>query len=69
MDTLIKNYLKSIDNLTGEEYLLRAMSYVKTWIPQEKRDSINIVSILSQCTNREEVSVKNCEKLCKIREM
>ena len=69
MNTLIKNYLESIDNLTGEEYLLRAMSYIKTWIPQEKRDSVHIVSILSQCTNREEVSVKNCERLCRIREM
>lgn len=69
LDTLIKNYLESIDNLTGDEYLLRAMSYAKTWIPPEKRDSIKIVSILSQYTNREEISIKNCEQLCKEIEM
>jgi hypothetical protein len=65
LNLLIRNYLESIEQLSGDEYLLRAMTYTKTLIPPEKRNEMKVLTLLSEYTNREEIQMAKCKAMTK----
>jgi hypothetical protein len=65
LNLLIRDYLESIEQLSGDEYLLRAMTYTKTLIPPEKRNEMKVLTLLSEYTNREEIRIAKCRAMTK----
>lgn len=45
---LLKEFLKNIENLKGDEYVNRAVCYASIFIPEEDRDTKEILDYIYQ---------------------
>lgn len=53
----VRKFLESIKNLKGEDYKLRAMCYMKIFLPEEERTDGNVLGILYNITGRNEFAI------------
>ena len=54
-------FLDSIVELKGNEYVKRAIAYISTFIPEEKRNEMELLDFLYQLTDRDDVKKYRCE--------
>lgn len=51
----------SIVELKGNEYVKRAIAYISTFIPEGKRNEMELLDFLYQLTDRDDVKEYRCE--------
>ena len=61
MCDVVRRFLDSIVELKGNEYVKRAIAYISTFIPEEKRNEMELLGFLYQLTDRDDVKEYRCE--------
>ena len=61
MCDVVRRFLDSIAELKGNEYVKRAIAYISTFIPEEKRNEMELLDFLYQLTDRDDVKKYRCE--------
>ena len=61
MCDVVRRFLDSIVELKGNEYVKRAITYISTFIPEEKRNEMELLDFLYQLTDRDDVKKYRCE--------
>lgn len=61
MCDVVRRFLDSIMELKGNEYVKRAIAYISTFIPEEKRNEMELLDFLYQLTDRDDVKKYRCE--------
>lgn len=65
MCDVVRRFLDSIAELKGNEYVKRAITYISTFIPEEKRNEMELLDFLYQLTDRDDVKKYRCELIAR----
>lgn len=61
MCDVVRRFLDSIVELKGNEYVKRAIAYISTFVPEGKRNEMELLDFLYQLTDRDDVKKYRCE--------
>lgn len=61
MCDVVRRFLDSIVELKGNEYVKRAITYISTFVPEGKRNEMELLDFLYQLTDRDDVKKYRCE--------